>query len=65
LPSEVAIEVKAFFNMCLDKLVAAGVAKNAAAEFLSTITGALVLANALGDPAIYDRATRDFARKSR
>ena len=64
LPPEVAVEVKAFFQMCLDKLVAAGVAKKIAAEFLSTITGALVVANALGDPTIYDRATRDFGRKS-
>jgi TetR/AcrR family transcriptional repressor of nem operon len=64
LPPEVAVEVKAFFQMCLDKLVAAGVAKKITAEFLSTITGALVVANALGDPAIYDRATRDFERKS-
>jgi TetR/AcrR family transcriptional repressor of nem operon len=65
LPPEVAVEVKAFFNMCLDKLVAAGLLKSAATEFLSTITGALVLANALGDPAIYDRATRDFAHQSK
>ena len=64
LPSEVAVEVKAFFKMCLDKLVAAGVAKKGAAAFLSTITGALVLANALGDPDIYDRATKDLERMS-
>jgi TetR/AcrR family transcriptional regulator, transcriptional repressor for nem operon len=64
LPSEVAAEVRAFFKMCLDKLVAAGVAKNTATEFLSTITGALVIANALGDPAYYDRATKAFARRS-
>ena len=64
LPAEVAAEVTAFFEMCLDKLVASGTDKNAAAEFLSTLTGALILANALGDPAIYDRATRNLARKS-
>jgi hypothetical protein len=31
---------------------------------LSTITGALVLANALGDTAEYDRATRDLLRQN-
>ena len=65
LPLEVAVEVKAFFRMCLDKLVAAGIAKGNATEFLSTITGALVVANALGDPAIYDRATKGLAHKSK
>jgi TetR/AcrR family transcriptional regulator, transcriptional repressor for nem operon len=64
LPSEVAVEVRAFFNMCLGKLVAAGLTKNAAAEFLSTITGALVLANALGDVAVFDRATRNFKHRA-
>jgi TetR/AcrR family transcriptional regulator, transcriptional repressor for nem operon len=64
LPPEVALEVKAFFKMCLDKLSAAGMAKNAATRFLSTITGALVIANALGEPAAYDRATKELARNS-
>src|ERR1700723_3410209 len=57
LPREVAIEVKIFFNMCLDKLVAKGLSPGAATEFLSTITGALVVANALGEASVYDRAT--------
>lgn len=63
LPTQVAKEVKAFFQMCLDKLVAEGVAPGAAAELLSTITGALVVANALGDPAAYDRAIGDLLRQ--
>jgi TetR/AcrR family transcriptional regulator, transcriptional repressor for nem operon len=50
--------------MCLDKLVNAGLSKNAAAEFLSTITGALVVANALSDASAYDRATKELVRKS-
>jgi TetR/AcrR family transcriptional repressor of nem operon len=49
--------------MCLDKLKAQGLSAGAAAEFLSTITGALVVANALGDVAAYDRATRDLLRE--
>ena len=57
LPEEVAAEVKRFFNMSLDKLVEAGLTANAAAEFLSTITGAMLIANVLDDAAIYDRAT--------
>src|SRR4029077_4853690 len=63
LPAEVAAEVKGFFKMCLDKLVAEGLSANNAAEVLSTITGALVVANALGDTAAYDRATSDLLRQ--
>jgi len=56
----VASEVRGFFKMCLDKLVAEGLSVNAAARVLSTLTGALVLANALGDTGAYDRATKDL-----
>jgi TetR/AcrR family transcriptional repressor of nem operon len=62
LPEQVAKEVKGFFKMCQDKLVAEGLSRSDAAEVLSTITGALVIANALGDTAEYDRATRDLLR---
>ena len=64
LPEQVAKEVKAFFKMCQDKLVAEGLSPTNAAAVLSTITGALVLANALGDTAEYDCATRDLLRQS-
>ena len=57
LPPEVANEVRGFFKMCLDKLVAEGLSPENAIELLSTITGALVVANALGDALAYDRAT--------
>ena len=63
LPPQVAKEVRAFFQMCLDKMVAERVPLNTAAEVLSTITGALVVANALGDPAAYDRAIGDLLRQ--
>ena len=63
LPEQVAKEVKGFFKMCQDKLVAEGLSPSKAAEVLSTITGALVVANALGDTAEYDRATRDLLRQ--
>jgi len=62
LPAPVAKEVKGFFKMCQDKLVAQGLSPGKAAEVLSIITGALVVANALGDAAEYDRATRDLLR---
>jgi TetR/AcrR family transcriptional repressor of nem operon len=51
LPAQVASEVKGFFKMCLDKLIAEGLSASDAAKFLSTITGALLIANALGDTA--------------
>ena len=60
LPEQVATEVKLFFAMCQGKLVAQGFSPSKAIEFLSTITGALVVANALRDPAEYDRATKDL-----
>jgi TetR/AcrR family transcriptional repressor of nem operon len=70
LPEQVANEVKLFFTMCQGKLVSQGLSPRRANEFLSTITGALVVANALRDPTQYDRATSnlqasDFGGKSR
>lgn len=62
LPPEVAAEVRNFFTMCLDKLVAQGLERSQASEFYSTLTGALILANALGDPSAYDRSTAERAR---
>jgi TetR/AcrR family transcriptional regulator, transcriptional repressor for nem operon len=63
LPPEVSREVKGFFKMCLDKLIAEGLSPSNAAEVLSTITGALVIANALGETAAYDHATSDLLRQ--
>src|SRR6202011_1309266 len=60
LPAEVVVEVKRFFKMCLDKIGKEGFSSKQAAEFLSTIVGALVVANALDDTAVYDRATSDM-----
>jgi TetR/AcrR family transcriptional repressor of nem operon len=63
LPSEVATEVKGFYKMCLDKLASEGLSPTSAAEVLSTLTGALVVANAVGDTSLYDRATRELLRQ--
>ncbi len=57
LPKPVAEEVRRFFQMCLDKMVGSGLTHAKASAFLSTIIGALVVANALHDTAEYDRAT--------
>jgi TetR/AcrR family transcriptional repressor of nem operon len=62
LPVEVSSEVKGFFKMCHDKLVEEGLSPDEASQLLSTITGALVVANAVNDFAIYDRATREFTK---
>src|SRR6266850_1097933 len=53
IPPEVAAEVKRFFKMCLDKLVKKGLSLESASELIATITGAMVVANALGDVSYY------------
>src|ERR1700684_768865 len=63
LPEPVAKEVKGFFKMCQSKLIAEGLSPSKAAEVLSTITGALVVANALRDTTEDDRATSDLLRQ--
>jgi TetR/AcrR family transcriptional repressor of nem operon len=65
LPEQVAAEVKNFFKMCEDKMISQGLSKTEASKLLSTLLGAIVLANALGDSSEYDRATRDLARQSK
>lgn len=62
LPKEVAVEVRRFFKMCLEKMIAMGLSESSASGLLATITGALVVANALNDVATYDRAAREMAR---
>jgi TetR/AcrR family transcriptional repressor of nem operon len=57
LPTEVAAEVENFFNMCLGSLQSEGLSLDNASEFLATITGAMLVSNALDDVSYYDRAT--------
>ena len=64
LPTEVAAEVKNFYGMSVDKLAGGGLSEEAAAEFLATLTGALVVAIARDDISFYDRATSKFSRRS-
>jgi TetR/AcrR family transcriptional repressor of nem operon len=63
LPRGLAAEVRRFFKMCLDKMMAAGLSENGASGLLATITGALVVANALNDVGTYDRAAEGLMRK--
>jgi TetR/AcrR family transcriptional repressor of nem operon len=58
LPTQVAAEIKSFFNMCQNKMISQGLSKAKATEFLSTIIGAMVVANALHETTAYDRATK-------
>jgi len=59
LPEKVATEVKRFFRMSLDKLRSAGMSEAAAAEFYSTLIGAMVVSVALGEPAVFNHAVHD------
>jgi TetR/AcrR family transcriptional regulator, transcriptional repressor for nem operon len=65
LPKAVAVEVKRFFQMCLDKQMEAGLSAAQADELLALIMGALVVSNAFGgDLTAYDRAVAEFMRRS-
>jgi TetR/AcrR family transcriptional regulator, transcriptional repressor for nem operon len=63
LPAEVLTEVRRFYRMCLEKLMQA-VPQKEASEILSIITGAMVVANALNDKSLYDRATTETVKSS-
>ncbi|AUM70565.1 TetR/AcrR family transcriptional regulator [Pseudomonas fluorescens] len=58
LPDKVSTAVQSFFEMCLERMTTQGMTLEGASQLLSTIVGALLLANALGDIKAYDRATR-------
>jgi TetR/AcrR family transcriptional repressor of nem operon len=60
LPEKVVTEVRKFFQMSLDKLVSAGLSEASAAEFYSTLIGATVVATALKEPAVFERAIGEF-----
>lgn len=63
LPPEVAGEIQRFYKVTLEMMAADGLANSTASEFLATITGAMVIANALGDASEFDRATSDLMAK--
>ena len=63
LPAKAALEVQRFYKMCLEKMVAAGLPPERASQLLATITGAMVVANALDDMGTYDQATSELMRE--
>jgi TetR/AcrR family transcriptional repressor of nem operon len=65
LPKQVAAEVKRFFQMCQQKLIAQGLTPSKASQLLSTLIGAIVVASALRDTDEYDRATTGLLDKRR
>jgi TetR/AcrR family transcriptional repressor of nem operon len=56
LPPDVATEVRRFYRATLEMMAADGLSQTRAAELLATLTGAMVMANALDDNKIFDRA---------
>jgi len=50
--------------MCLKEMVKAGLPRDGAARLLATISGAMLLANALDDRKAYDQATRDLIQEA-
>lgn len=57
LSPEVASEVRQFFAAGIASLVAGGLNEQRAVQVLATLEGAVLMASAQGDPAIFDRAT--------
>nr|WP_246205079.1 TetR/AcrR family transcriptional regulator [Altericroceibacterium indicum] len=60
LTPDVAHEVRQFFNAVIASLIAGGLSDERALHVLSALEGAILIASAQGDPAIFDRATSDL-----
>ncbi|KAA0701074.1 TetR/AcrR family transcriptional regulator [Neorhizobium sp. P12A] len=54
LPEEVRIEAQRFFQRGVETLVNAGLSQREAMKLLANLEGAMLVANALGDTAIFD-----------
>lgn len=61
LADEVRNEVKRFFNLGIQRLVEGGLRKDAAIQVLATLEGAMLTANILDDPAIFESGTAALA----
>ena len=57
LSPEVVAEVRRFFEDGVKKLVASGIAPDTALQVLALLEGAMLVANVLGDAALFDLAT--------
>jgi TetR/AcrR family transcriptional repressor of nem operon len=60
LTPEVAHEVRQFFEASIASLVAGGLTAERATQVLATLEGAILMASAQSDPAIFDRATANL-----
>lgn len=60
IPLETMAESKRFFQLALERLRGYGLARERAAHVLATLEGAMLLANSLGDPSVFDEATRSL-----
>ena len=54
LSEEIRVEVRRFFELGIAKLQEGGLNRDAAIQVLSALEGAMLTANILGDPAIFD-----------
>jgi TetR/AcrR family transcriptional repressor of nem operon len=54
LVDEVRVEVKRFFLLGIEKLIAGGLTRDAAIQVLATLEGAMLAANALDDQSIFE-----------
>lgn len=54
LPDEVRAEVKRFFLLGIERLMAGGLSHGAALHVLATLEGAMLTANILGDPSVFE-----------
>lgn len=61
LADEVRDEVKRFFRLGIDRLVAGGLGKDVAVQVIVTLEGAMLAANVLDDPGIFESGTAALA----
>jgi TetR/AcrR family transcriptional repressor of nem operon len=57
LSPEVVAEVKRFFDLAINSLVAGGLKRKRAVEVLATLEGAILVASVRGDLSTFDQAT--------
>lgn len=57
LTGEVREEVRRFFLLGIDQLTKGGLSRNSALQVLSTLEGAMLTANVLEDPSMFDKGT--------
>jgi TetR/AcrR family transcriptional repressor of nem operon len=60
LTPEVTHEVRQFFERSIASLVAGGLTLERATQVLATLEGAILMASAQSDPAVFDRATTNL-----